>query len=120
MAEPNTVESSAVNLRETIRTVQWPSDIQGVLEKIAFRVHLDYVKKEIERPSDANQDEAKNIFYNWARKIPLIEPLDTVPLYLNAVLNDYASRHKYCAGTDFDRWITAQNQLADSIYGYCS
>lgn len=108
------------DLREIIRNAQWPTDIHGVVEKIAFRIGERYDSQRNQRPMPVNWEEAKDIFYRWAQRTASVGSSMRFETYLHQTIDEYAKTHRNCPGTDFDYWIAGQNQLADSIIQHYS
>ena len=101
-----------MDVYETISRAGPGSDIHSVLEKIAYRMHLG----EPRAWAEANWNDAKQALVNYVRKDEIIvKTLGSIELYIKQALDLRAYSFRNFGGTQFDHWISAQNDLSQEI-----
>lgn len=100
-----------VTIYEAVSNAQHGSDTQGVLEKIAYGLHL----REPRASEGSNWNSAKEAFVSWLRGGPVCISQHSHKEYLKAVLNSFAHYYRDDGRTPFEHWMQAQNEIAQSI-----
>ena len=101
-----------MNIYNSISSARSGSDIHGVLEKIAYRLHL----RDNRNMAGANWNSAKEAFRHWEEKRPLLSDRRTPEQDLKELLDFRAYSYTNRGGTAFDNWMSAQNNLAEEIF----
>lgn len=104
-----------VNLEDieiSVKKAEKGSDIYGVIEKAAYKVHLAWP----ERRAELNWYDAQRQFIEWAKTRDYDLTGKSVEEDLKEALRFSAYDKKGFRGTSFDDWMKAQDELADKIY----